>query len=178
MRIYCRLSCQSELRELADFASSFAARNRNDLLATLDDLNATIYRDFTYTPELTALETTPFEIYATRVGVCQDFANLMICAARLLNVPARYRVGYVLAGQASHGDGEPEASHAWVELYLPHLGWRGYDPTSGSRVQTSHVRVACGRNYRDATPTAGVIYGGRDESLEIDVHVEDRTAIA
>jgi transglutaminase-like putative cysteine protease len=65
---------------------------------------------------------------------------------------------------------QSEASHAWVQLYLPETGWRGFDPTNGILTQTEHVRVAVGRNYMDATPTAGTIYvGGGPETLEVDV---------
>jgi transglutaminase-like putative cysteine protease len=65
-----------------------------------------------------------------------------------------------------------EASHAWVQVYLPEVGWRGFDPTNGILTQTDHVRVAVGRNYRDATPTSGTIYvGGGDDTLEVDVRV-------
>ena len=65
-----------------------------------------------------------------------------------------------------------EASHAWAQVYLPEVGWRGFDPTNGVITQTSHVRVAVGRSWRDATPTSGTIYlGGAGETLEVDVRV-------
>ena len=68
---------------------------------------------------------------------------------------------------------QSEASHAWAELYIHGLGWRGFDPTNGCMVSTDHVRVACGRNYRDATPTSGTIYkGGGRETLSVEVRVE------
>ena len=165
---------ENQLRELGDFAESFVARNRHDLLATLDDLTESIKRDFRYTPGFTTVETSSFEVYRARAGVCQDFANLMICACRLLNIPARYRVGYIYTGANYENTIQSEASHAWVEVYIPYLGWRGYDPTNGCRVGTDHVRVARGRNYRDATPTSGVIHrGGGGERLDIDVQVLD-----
>ncbi len=165
-----------QLRELSDYAMSFAGRQRNDLLATLDDINRTIYRDFAYTPGFTTLETTPFEVYSTRKGVCQDFANLLICLGRLLGVPARYRTGYIHPGADYENTLQSEASHAWAELYLPRIGWVGFDPTNGCLALHDHVRVACGRNYRDATPTSGTILsGGRGEKLEIDVQVHRLT---
>jgi transglutaminase-like putative cysteine protease len=112
-------------------------------------------------------------VFATRRGVCQDFANLLICLARLLGIPARYRVGYLFAGLSEQRRLQSEASHAWAELYLPHAGWRGFDPTNGCLAGVEHVRVACGRNFRDAAPTSGTIYrGGGRETLEIEVHVE------
>ncbi|MCA9573029.1 MAG: hypothetical protein KC656_34570, partial [Myxococcales bacterium] len=58
------------------------------------------------------------------------------------------------------------------------VGWRGFDPTNGTLTGPDHVRVACGRNYRDATPTAGVLYkgGAGKETLEVLVRVADVTA--
>jgi transglutaminase-like putative cysteine protease/predicted glutamine amidotransferase len=165
---------ESELQELIQFAMSFVARNDNDLYATVADMNETIYRDFSYESGSTNLETTPYDVFISRRGVCQDFANLMICLARLLNVPARYRVGYIFTGGDYENKVQSEASHAWVELYLPWNGWLGFDPTNGCPAGIDHVRIACGRNYRDATPTIGTIYkgGGGTETLEVEVRVE------
>ena len=162
---------ESELTELADYAMSFVERNDADLLDTLVDMNQTIFRDYVYTPNSTTVDTSAYEVYANRRGVCQDFTNLFISLARLLGIPARYVCGYIHAGQL--GDSRQAlASHAWVQVYLPEVGWKGFDPTNGILTQTEHIRVAVGRNYRDATPTSGVIYvGGGGETLEVDVRV-------
>lgn len=163
---------ETQLRELSDYAMSFVERQDYDLFETLNDMNRTIQRDYAYVSGSTHLETTPFEVHASRRGVCQDFANLFICLARLLGIPARYRVGYIFTGSNYANRIQSDASHAWAELYLPWLGWRGYDPTNGCLVGSDHVRVAAGRNYRDATPSSGTIYaGGGGETLEIDVRV-------
>jgi transglutaminase-like putative cysteine protease/predicted glutamine amidotransferase len=163
---------ETELRELSGFGMSFAARRSYDLLETLIDLNEALHRDFQYIPGATTLETSPFDVFQERRGVCQDFANLFICLARLLGVPARYRVGYIHTGAAYHNQIQSEASHAWAEVYLPSVGWRGFDPTNGCLVDLDHIRVATGRNYRDATPTAGTLYaGGHGERLDVSVRV-------
>ncbi|MGB8328837.1 MAG: transglutaminase N-terminal domain-containing protein, partial [Polyangiales bacterium] len=165
---------ETELRELSGFAMSFAARRGYDLLETLIDLNEALHRDFKYIPGTTTLETSPFDVYTERRGVCQDFANLFICLARLLGVPARYRVGYIYTGAAYHNQIQSEASHAWAEVYLPSVGWRGFDPTNGCLVDLDHIRVAAGRNFRDATPTAGTLFaGGHGERLEVMVRVTE-----
>jgi len=165
---------ETELRELNDFAMSFVRRNDHDLLEALLEINRTIYNDFTYVSGSTTLETTPFQVYSSRRGVCQDFANLLICMARLLNVPARYRMGYISTGADYRNRIQSDASHAWVELYLPWIGWHGLDPTNGCQVNLDHIRVACGRNFRDATPTSGTIYkGGGMETLVLGVRVEE-----
>lgn len=165
---------ETQLTELYDFAMAFVSRQDSDLVQTLLDMNLTIYRDFAYRSGSTTLETTPFDVYCNREGVCQDFANLLICLARLLGIPARYRVGYIFTNGVYENKVQSEASHAWAELYLPWTGWQGFDPTNGCLVGRDHVRVACGRNYRDATPTSGTIYkGGGFETLSVDVRVEE-----
>ena len=164
---------EPELRELSEFAMSFVERNDYDLVETLLDLNRTIYRDFTYVAGSTTIETTPFQVYVDRRGVCQDFANVLICVARLLGVPARYRVGYIYTGGSYENKIQSDASHAWAEVYLPWTGWVGLDPTNGCLAGSDHVRIACGRQFRDAAPTTGTIYrGGGLETLGVQVRVE------
>ena len=117
--------------------------------------------------------TTAFEVYVNRRGVCQDFTNLV----HLPRAPAR-RAGalrvrlHLHRAEAPANQRQSEASHAWVQLYLPEVGWKGFDPTNGILTQTDHVRVAVGRNYLDATPTSGTIFvGGGGETLAVDVKV-------
>jgi transglutaminase-like putative cysteine protease/predicted glutamine amidotransferase len=164
---------EEQLRELSAYAMSFAQRQDFDLLETLVEMNATIHADYAYVSGSTSVETTPFEVYGSRRGVCQDFTNLLICLARLLNIPARYRTGYIFTGADYDNKVQSEASHAWAELYIPEVGWRGFDPTNGCLTGGDHVRVACGRSYRDAAPTGGTIYaGGGGETLGVSVRVE------
>jgi transglutaminase-like putative cysteine protease len=170
---------ESQLEELSEYAMSFVKRNDFDLLDTLLDINATIFEEYAYRQGSTTVFTTPFEVYANRHGVCQDFTNLFICLARLLGVPARYVCGYIdcqpttAATTTLVNTVQSEASHAWVQLYLPEVGWKGFDPTNGILTQTDHIRVAVGRNYLDATPTSGTIYvGGGTETLTVDVKVD------
>ncbi|MEQ1888189.1 MAG: class II glutamine amidotransferase [Alphaproteobacteria bacterium] len=165
---------ESQLLELTKYATSFVERNNNQLLRTIEDINLSIYRDYKYVPGATALSTTPFEVFSSREGVCQDFANLFICLARLLSIPARYRMGYIYTGASYANKIQSDASHAWVEVYLPYIGWRGFDPTNGCIVAQDHIRVACGRNYGDASPTSGTIYrGGGAETLTVEVRVKE-----
>jgi len=107
-------------------------------------------------------------------GSCRDLALLMIEALRALGLAARFVSGYLYVpsrdGERYRGGG---STHAWAQVYLPEVGWRGFDPTNGVITQTNHVRVAVGRTWRDATPTSGTIYlGGAGETLEAEVHVE------
>lgn len=164
---------ESNLRDLTDYAMSFVERNDYNLFNTVNDINSTIFEEYKYISGTTNLHTTPYDILITREGVCQDFANFFICLARLLGIPARYQVGYIFTGQKYNNAAQGDASHAWVELYLPYIGWRGFDPTNGCLANQDHIRVARGRHYIDATPTSGTIYiGGGVETLKVNVEVE------
>ena len=89
---------ETQLRQLNDFAMSFGERNDSHLINSLVDINKKIHEDFSYVPGITFLETTAFDVFSMRKGVCQDFANLFICLCRLLNIPARYRLGHIYTG--------------------------------------------------------------------------------
>ena len=146
-------------------------RNNGDLLETLFAMNLTLNRDFSYQPCSTSIETTPYDVLVNKRGVCQDFANLFICMARMLNIPARYVCGYVYTGNTGENRAMSDASHAWVQLYLPNIGWKGFDPTNGTLPTTDHVRMAVGRHYRDTAPTAATLYTPAVENLRLDVEV-------
>jgi transglutaminase-like putative cysteine protease/predicted glutamine amidotransferase len=164
---------ETELMELIDYGMRFVRRNDGNVVDTLLDLNDAIHGEYKYAQGSTTLATTPFEVYATRRGVCQDFSNLMICLARLMGVPARYVCGYVAPISTLNPGQAVQASHAWVQVYLPDIGWRGLDPTNGTITSTEHVRVAVGRSYLDATPTSGTIFvGGGAETLRVEVDVK------
>jgi transglutaminase-like putative cysteine protease len=162
---------EAELFELSEYAMGFVKRNKNDIIEVLNDINQTIHREYTYLPEELSLSTSPYEVYFHKRGVCQDFSNLFICLARLLSVPARYRVGYVYTGGKA-GNTQEDASHAWVEVFLPYMGWVGFDPTNGCLAGEKHIRVSCGRSYLDAAPTSGTIFGNvGEEQMSVSVHV-------
>jgi transglutaminase-like putative cysteine protease len=164
---------ETQLEELAEYAMTFVERNDYDLIGTLLDMNRSIFTEYKYSQGSTNNATTAFDVYVNRRGVCQDFTNLFINLARLLGVPARYACGYVYTGPKAENHAQSEASHAWVQLYLPEVGWKGFDPTNGIVTQTDHIRVSVGRSSVDATPTSGTIYvGGGAETLNVDVRVE------
>jgi transglutaminase-like putative cysteine protease len=169
---------ETELRELYDYAMGFVKRNKGDLMETLFAINLALFREYQYVPGCTTLETTAYDVMCQRRGVCQDFSNLFITLARLLGIPARYVCGYLFTGNGARqgSRASSDASHAWVQLYIPNIGWKGFDPTNGTLPVTDHVRVAYGRHYLDATPTAGTLYTPAQETLSTEVEVIDAAA--
>jgi transglutaminase-like putative cysteine protease len=163
----------TQLKEIYDYAMGFVQRNKGDVLETLFDINLTLFRDFKYAPGCSTFATTAFDVLSAKQGVCQDFSNLFIAMARLLSIPARYVCGYIFTGNTGQSRAQSDASHAWVQLYIPGVGWKGFDPTNGILPHLDHVRVGYGRNYRDTAPTMGTLYSPATESMTIDVEVAD-----
>ena len=159
--------------------AAFAGRHRiepgNDPLDSLLHLSDTLYHRLRYIPGTTSAESPVEHVLETDQGVCQDYAHVMIAVARSWGIPARYVSGYLhVTGQS--GEQSPgNATHAWVECRLPEIGWIAFDPTNRSLAGEGHVRIAVGRDYRDVSPTRGIIQGGGDTRLEVDVEVRADT---
>ena len=127
-----------------------------------------IYRDFSYSPKSTSIETPLADVLRERKGVCQDFAHIMIGALRAHKIPARYVSGYLRGDADFQG---AQASHAWVSAFFPHCGWVDFDPTNDILPHTGHLTIAWGRDFGDVTPVKGIMVGGGDHTLEVDVRV-------
>lgn len=130
--------------------------------------NQYIYTNFKYEKGITNIETKIDDILSLNSGVCQDFAHVMLQLLRSKNIPARYVSGYVCPNKnGMRGEG---ATHAWVEAYIPNLGWVGLDPTNNCIVNDEHVKIAVGRHFKDCSPTKG-IYRGTNTDQELFVYV-------
>ncbi|MBL8330397.1 MAG: transglutaminase family protein [Rubrivivax sp.] len=141
------------------------------------DLMQRIHRDFEYRSASTEVDTPVAQAFEQRLGVCQDFAHVMIGACRMMGVPARYVSGYLLTRTADESEAlvGADASHAWVQVHapgtpgLPADGWLDLDPTNDRVPGVEHVRVAVGRDFGDVTPLRGVIRGGGRHTLSVGV---------
>lgn len=156
------------VRRLARRARLDDPGSRESVLESLDRIVDAIARRLTYTPDVTTVSTDVEEVLRLGRGVCQDFAHVFIAAVRTAGIPCRYVSGYIYEGA-----GEPVvgASHAWGEAWVPDSGWTAYDPTHPGLAPEHYVRLAVGRDYRDAAPTRGVYVGAASSSLEARVEI-------
>ena len=146
-----------------------------DPLNALKRLSNTLHESFEYMPGSTSAISPIEEILQTGKGVCQDYAHVMITVARGWGVPTRYVSGYLYVEDDTGNPIPSAAGHAWVECLVPGLGWVGLDPTNNWIVGERHVRVAVGRDYRDVSPTRGVMLGAGETRLEVEVRMESLT---
>jgi len=146
----------------------------------LHELNQRLYDHFEYVPRSTKVDSAIDLALETRRGVCQDFAHIMITLIRTrLRLPCRYVSGYLAH---RHSDEETDrsrasATHAWVEVLLPHLGWVGFDPTNHLVAGERHIRTAIGRDYSDVPPTHGMYRGSTSSELTVAVRVTPTEAV-
>jgi len=143
------------------------------LLVGVRALMNRIHGEFTFDAKATTVSTPVMRVFSLRRGVCQDFAHLMLSCLRSLGLAARYVSGYLLT-RPPPGRRRligADASHAWVSVYCPSFGWVDADPTNGIFPGAEHVTLGWGRDFDDVTPMHGVLLGGGEHDLSIEVTV-------
>jgi transglutaminase-like putative cysteine protease len=153
-----------------DLLSFRRPKPSDSLLNYLLELNGHLHHYFSYEPGSTHVQTTALEAVALKKGVCQDYTHVMLATLRSLGIPARYVSGYLYIGQGSSWVGDA-ASHAWVEAFIPGVGWVGFDPTNGVATDQNHIVLAVGRDYDDISPVTCLYRGGGFTWLEVKVTV-------
>ncbi len=127
-----------------------------------------------FKPGFTTVNTPVESVLKLRKGVCQDLAHLMIACLRNIGLPARYVSGY-LETMPPPGKEKlvgSDASHAWVSIYFPDVGWVEFDPTNCLLPTHQHITVAYGRDYYDVAPIKGIVFSSGNQTLEVKVDVE------
>ena len=172
----CRYRFQSPYvhlkRSFVEFSESCFPPGR-PLLLGVQALMQKIFSEFTFDAEATQVATPLVEVLERRRGVCQDFAHLMLACVRSRGLAARYVSGYLLTQPPP---GQPrligaDASHAWVSVFCPVLGWVDFDPTNNVQPALEHITLAWGRDFSDVSPLRGVILGGGSHDPEVRVTV-------
>ncbi|GGD04009.1 transglutaminase-like protein [Thalassobacillus devorans] len=133
------------------------------------DLMAYIHQLIVYDGTATHVDTKAYESWPNKKGVCQDYAHIMLAVLRAKGIPARYVSGYLYVGEDSALIGDA-ATHAWVEVMVPGIGWVGLDPTNNVEALEQHIRIGTGRDYADVSPLQGVYRGGQ-QTLDVKVSV-------
>lgn len=154
-------------RETQDILAS----GRGDVWSDVRRLGEHVHRTFTYKPGSTGVSTRAPDALRLRAGVCQDFAHVHLGLCRTLGIPARYVSGYFL--NPARRLGENEASHAWIETWLPGAGWLAYDPTHARVTDERYITLAVGRDYTDIRPVSGTYRGAPTRALRVDVCVRE-----
>lgn len=119
-------------------------------------LNLAIHSQFRYQVREEAGVQSPLQTINLGSGSCRDYATLFIEACRYLGLASRFVSGYLHAPATEVGNA---STHAWAEVYLPGIGWQGFDPTIGEVTGNRHIAVAVARDPEAVPPVSGSYIG-------------------
>jgi len=153
------------------YAKSVAAGAQWNTLSFLVALSQQIYQTCR---QVTRPQGPPWpsdQTLSMQEGSCRDLAVLFCDVCRVMGIAARFVSGYECASATS----QDPYMHAWAEVYLPGIGWRGYDPSRGLAVSNRHVAVAAGFDPDLAAPVAGWYSGESRSQMEasLSLRVDD-----
>jgi transglutaminase-like putative cysteine protease len=143
----------------------------------LEVLNNAIHENFQYRKGATNFSTDVGSVWRDRIGVCQDFAHIMLSVLRTAGLPSRYVCGYIETSPVRGANGESKrligsvATHAWVEVLVPGQYWVALDPTNNRWCGEQHISVSFGRDASEAAPIRGTFKGTGEQSMKVQVKV-------
>lgn len=152
-------------RALAAFVETLALPE--EPLARAHALNAGVHARLDPAPPTLGTDQRASVRLAERRADPQGATHVLLAAARIAGIPARYAAGHLFRPES----GEGHAAHGWAELHVDGHGWIGFDPTLGTCPGERHVRVAIGLDHAQAAPISGARIGGGRETLAVDVRV-------
>jgi len=130
-------------------------------------LSQRMKRDFVYEFRHTGAPYQPDDTLASKRGSCRDWAILYMAAASAVGLATRFVSGYYF-------DENPKAPdlHAWVEVYIPGGGWRGFDPSLGLACYGHHIALATGATAIGAAPIQGTFKGYAHSTMKLELEYQ------
>ena len=165
----------NESQLVEQFARLIANRTEWKTLRFLTMLTREISEGFQQTARAVGLPKTAEETYLSRTGSSRDLAMLYMDACRYVGIAARFVNGYY----DDAGAKDQLTLHSWSEVYLPGVGWRGYDPSVGLAVTDRHVAIAAAGDPLLSAPVSGTFRGNAVSAelrAEIDIRVVNAEA--
>ncbi len=153
--------------EVEQFAQEIAVGVNWETVPFLVELMKYIQQNFTYANREFGKAYPPEETLRNRRGSCRDYARLCISACRCVGIAARFVSGYLYGNsQQAH------ELHAWVEVFLPGAGWRGFDPTEGKAIANHHISLGASADFDQLAPVMGTFVGVTDTTLITQVDIQ------
>ncbi|MDH5539856.1 MAG: transglutaminase family protein, partial [Rhizobacter sp.] len=167
--------------DLAQWARQFLHTDgMTDTRALLVQMNQFIRDNFQYVQREEEGTQTPLQTLQLGAGSCRDFALLMMEAARRLGFATRFVTGYLYDPSLDSGNldvGEvigAGVTHAWLQAFLPGVGWVPFDPTNNMTGGKHLIRVGVARDPKQASPISGSWFGAANAYLGMTVEVQVR----
>ncbi len=168
VQAYLSASFPESAGALRGWLDTHLGTQHEDAGETMQSLCAHVFHAISYKRRLEKGVQLPAHTLELGSGSCRDLATLMMDAARMLGVAARFASGYLHCASSMAGHA---STHAWAEVYLPQVGWRGFDPTIGTATTPRHVVTGVSSHPRGVMPVSGTFVGRAGELVDLHVTV-------
>ena len=148
------------------FARRIAAEVNWETVPFLVQMSQYISENFKYQNREFGMAYPPDDTLRDKIGSCRDYSRLFISSCRSLGIAARFVSGYLYGNPM-----QAHELHAWVEVYLPGAGWRGFDPTEGKAIINNHISLGASADFDQLAPVMGSFRGYANASLETHVDI-------
>lgn len=152
-----------EIRRISDYLKKNSAGFTSAFLMAI---NHFIFEGFAYEIRHEGNAKTAIETLNRKSGSCRDFAYLFAAIAQAQGLATRFVSGYYLGHSPIDAPDQSHNLHAWVEVFLPGGGWRGFDPTQNEVVCGNHVALACSYDLSKVAPVSGYFFGNAVSTLK------------
>lgn len=153
-------------------ARQIASQVKWNTSSFLSELNEFISKQFAYEIREEGAPNTAEYTLVNRRGSCRDYAVLFSAMCRAMGLATRFVSGYYVGVAPVDVPNQTHHLHAWVEVYLPGGGWRGYDPTQHEVVAGNHIPLAASCLPEEITPVFGSYRGSASSELITEVSIE------
>jgi len=150
-----------------EFAFEVLQEAKGQTMDFLVKLAQCMKRDFVYEFRHAGAPYQPDDTLASKRGSCRDWTILYMAAANAVGLATRFVSGYYF-------DERPQLAdlHAWVEVYIPGGGWRGFDPSLGLACYGHHIALATGAAAADAAPIQGTFKGYAHSAMKLELEYQ------
>lgn len=152
---------------IEQFARDIASKTHWETVPFLVELSKFIAGNFVYQNREFGMAYPPEQTLKDQTGSCRDYSRLFIAACRSLGIAARFVSGYLYGNTM-----QAHELHAWVEVYLPGAGWRGFDPTEGTAIANNHISLGASADFDQLAPVMGSFVGNAQTILSTLVDIQ------
>ena len=150
--------------EIKQFALRLAQDCSNDTIEFLRRLCLYVFSEFSYEKRETGAAYSPLKTLKDKKGACRDFAVFSMAVCRHLGLACRYVSGYYIGEEAGE-------LHAWIEVFLPGAGWKGFDPSHGIACDYRHIVLSAAADPVLTLPVEGVFRGNAASKMTAGISI-------